>query len=80
MHDPTDRTNNNSSMIVASPNRLLNLHPTKLTRTSQQQNLAKKLKITHTNGVRTTTTHEGNSTVRSLFSIVFLNKNFHYLY
>jgi len=66
MHDPTDRHTNSlsSSSMMASPNRLLNLHAPKLSRPSQQQNLAKKLKVNHTNGVRPTS-HEGNSTVRS---------------
>jgi len=66
MHDPTDRNTNSisSSMMLASPNRLLNLHPSKLSRPSQQQNLSKKMKINHMNGVRPTS-HEGTSTVRS---------------
>ncbi|CAF1003333.1 unnamed protein product, partial [Adineta ricciae] len=53
MHDPTDR-----HLMLASPNRLLNSHQSKLTRPApsqqQQQNLAKKLKVNHTNGIRTT--------------------------
>ena len=53
-----DRTND-SSMVSASPNRLLN-------RSSQQSNPAKKLKVTHTNGIRPAS-QEGNSTVRSSF-------------
>jgi hypothetical protein len=70
MHDLTDR-NNNSSMVLSSPNRLLNLHPAKLNRTSQQQNLSKKLKVNHTNGGRSTS-NEGHTTVRSrLFAIAF---------
>lgn len=65
MHDPTDR--NTNSMMSASPNRLLNLHLPKLSRpSSQQQNLAKKMKTNHINGARPTT-QEGTSTVRSLF-------------
>jgi hypothetical protein len=66
MHDPADRNNNSSSSstMLASPNRLLNIHPPKLSRPSQQQNLAKKMKVNHMNGVRPTS-HEGNSTVRS---------------
>jgi methyl-CpG-binding domain protein 2 len=66
MHDPADRNTNSisSSMMLASPNRLLNLHPPKLSRTSQQQNLSKKMKISHMNGVRPTS-QEGNLTVRS---------------
>jgi hypothetical protein len=75
MHDPADRNTNSisSSMMLASPNRLLNLHPPKLSRPSQQQNLAKKMKVNHMNGVRPTS-QEGNSTVRSLLylSIKFL--------
>jgi hypothetical protein len=64
MHDPTDRNTNSSSTMLASPNRLLNIHPPKLSRPSQQQNLAKKMKVNHMNGVRPTS-QEGNSTVRS---------------
>ncbi len=73
MHDPADRNTNSisSSMMLASPNRLLNLHPPKLSRTSQQQNLSKKMKISHMNGVRPTS-QEGNLTVRS--SLFLLNK------
>jgi hypothetical protein len=43
MHDPADRNTNSisSSMMLASPNRLLNLHTPKLSRTSQQKNLSK---------------------------------------
>jgi len=62
MHDPADR--NTNSMMLASPNRLLNIHPPKLSRPSQQQNLSKKMKVSHMNGVRPTS-NEGNSTVRS---------------
>ncbi len=62
MHDPADR--NTNSMMLASPNRLLNFQPPKLSRPSQQQNLSKKMKVNHMNGVRPTS-HEGNSTVRS---------------
>ena len=60
MYDPSS----NSSLMSASPNRLLNLHSSKLSRSSQQQNLAKKLKVNHTNGLKGTT-HEGSSTIRS---------------
>ncbi|CAF0880304.1 unnamed protein product [Adineta steineri] len=66
MHDSTDRhTNSLSSIMSASPNRLLNIHQTKISRPAQQQNLAKKLKVNHMNGVRPTSSQEGNSTVRS---------------
>lgn len=67
MHDPTDRHTNSisSSTMLSSPNRLLNLNSPKLTRPSQQQNLAKKMKVNHMNGARPTS-QEGNSTVRSL--------------
>jgi hypothetical protein len=81
MHDPADRTTNSSSSIMsASPNRLLNIHSTKLSRPStQQQNLSKKLKINHMNGVRPTS-HEGNSTVRSSlvlhYWVLFYNISF----
>ncbi|CAF2360170.1 unnamed protein product [Rotaria sp. Silwood2] len=66
MHDPTDRTTNSlsSSTMLSSPNRLLNTHAPKLSRPSHQQNLAKKMKVSHVNGVRPTS-HEGSSAVRS---------------
>ncbi len=56
MHDPND-----SSILSASPNRLLNINTSKLNR---QQNLTKKFKVNHTNGLRPTS-QEGNSTIRS---------------
>jgi hypothetical protein len=62
MHEPTGRNLNSSSssLLISNSNRSLNIHPPKLTRTLQQENSSKKLKINHTNG--------GNSTVvRSLF-------------
>ena len=52
-------------MISANPHRLLNLHTSKANRPAEQQTPAKKLKVTHTNGLRPTTSQEGNSTVRS---------------
>jgi hypothetical protein len=68
MYDQAERNTNSllssSSMMLASPNRLLNIHPPKLSRPSQQQSLSKKMKVNHTNGVRPTS-HEGNSTIRS---------------
>ncbi|CAF4303343.1 unnamed protein product [Rotaria sp. Silwood2] len=66
MHDPTDRTTNSlsSSTMLSSPNRLLNTHAPKLSRPSHQQNLAKKMKVSHVNGVRPTS-HEGSSAVRN---------------
>ncbi len=81
MHDPADRNTNSisSSMMLASPNRLLNLHPPKLSRPLQQQNLAKKMKVNHMNGVRPTS-HEGNSTVRSQLTFFFVLINHIFLY
>ncbi|UJR25932.1 hypothetical protein I4U23_007280 [Adineta vaga] len=70
MHDSTDRHANSSlsssSMTLASPNRLLITHQAKLSRSSQQQqqNPSKKLKVHHTNGVRSTS-QENNVTIRS---------------
>jgi methyl-CpG-binding domain protein 2 len=69
MHDSADRNTNSlsssSSTMLASPNRLLNIHAPKLSRPSQQQqNPSKKLKVNHMNGVRPAS-NEGNSTVRS---------------
>ncbi|CAF4423789.1 unnamed protein product, partial [Adineta steineri] len=64
MHESTGRLTNSSSLLLSSnANRSLNIHPPKLTRTLQQENATKKLKIGHTNGVKPTV--DGISTVRS---------------
>lgn len=65
MHEPTGRNLNSSSssLLISNSNRSLNINPAKLSRTLQQDNAAKKLKIHHTNGVKPT--NDGNSTVRS---------------
>ena len=67
MHDPTDRNTNSlpSSMMLSSPNRLLNTHAPKLSRPSQQQNLSKKMKVSHMNGGVRSTSHDGTSVIRS---------------
>lgn len=77
MHDSTNRHTNlsSSAMSLGNPSRLLNINQTKLSRPSQQQqqqqqNPTKKLKVNHTNGVRSTS-HENNTTVRSLLFILF---------
>ncbi|CAF4337079.1 unnamed protein product, partial [Rotaria magnacalcarata] len=69
MHGSTNRHTNSltSSTMLSSPNRVLNMHAPKLSRPSQpqqqQQNLAKKLKVNHVNGIRPTS-QEGNTAVR----------------
>jgi hypothetical protein len=66
MHEPTGRNlNSSSSLLISNSNRSLNIQPSKLTRTLQQENSSKKFKINHTNGVKPT--NDGNSIVRSLF-------------
>ena len=66
MHESTGRITNSSSpslLLSSNANRSLNIHPPKLTRTLQQENSAKKLKIGHTNGVKPTI--DGNAIIRS---------------
>jgi hypothetical protein len=75
MHESTGRTtNSSSSLLLSNSNRSLNIHPTKLTRSLQQDNSSKKFKIGHTNGIKPTI--DGNSIARSLlfenFYIIFL--------
>jgi hypothetical protein len=65
MHESSGRNYNPSSLLISNSTRSLNINPSKLTRTLQPDNSAKKLKINHTNGIKPTT--DGNSTVRSLF-------------
>lgn len=61
MYDP----NSHVSIMSNSPNRLLNIQSNKLRQTSQPQNPAKKLKVNHTNGIRSTLGQESHSIVRS---------------
>lgn len=62
MHDQIDRNSHSSAMMLGSPTRLLNLHPPKLARpVTQQQNLAKKMKVNHVNGSARPTSQEGNA-------------------
>jgi len=65
MHEPTGRSLNSSSssLLNSNSNRSLNINPPKLTRTLQQDNASKKLKINHTNGIKPI--NDGNSIVRS---------------
>jgi len=63
MHESTGRSINSSSLLLSNSNRSLNINPSKITRTLQQDNSSKKFKIHHTNGVKPT--NDGNSTVRS---------------
>ncbi|CAF0748996.1 unnamed protein product [Rotaria sordida] len=64
MHESTNRNiNSSSSLLLSNSNRSLNIHPPKLTRSLQQDNASKKLKITHGNGIKPIV--DGNSTVRS---------------
>ncbi|CAF2915615.1 unnamed protein product [Rotaria sp. Silwood2] len=63
MHESTNRNINSSSLLLSNANRSLNIHPPKLTRSLQQDNASKKLKISHGNGVKPII--DGNLTVRS---------------
>ena len=73
MHDQADRNSHSSSMMLSSPNRLLNMHQPKLARPVQQQNLAKKMKVNHVNGNARPTPQEGTAvTVRSRSSSLSL--------
>ena len=74
MHESTGRTSNSSSSLLLSSNshRALNIHPPKLTRTLQQDNASKKIKISHTNGVKPTV--DGNSVARSKSFLSRLSK------